>query len=262
VALGSDLTYTLTVTNGGTAGATGVALVDTLPAGVTFVSATDGVQPVNGVLTFAIGNLAAGGTARFTIVVTPTAAGTLTDQARVGGDQNDPTPADNSITRLTLVTPAGPAVTSVHRFGFHARPTRLVLTFNEPLDPGRAQDPSAYRIVALGGSQGRIPIQAATYDPATRTVTLRPAHRLNLHHLFRLTVVGTGRSGVTDVSGDLLDGRDTGDPGSDYVTIVSAADLVLRTTNPAIVRAYQKTLANQAAYLSAAGSDRDAARRR
>jgi hypothetical protein len=46
------------------------------------------------------------------------------------------------------------------------------------------------------------------------------------------------------------------------VTIVSAADLVLKTTNPAIVRAYKKSVDNQAAYLSAAGPDWGAARRR
>jgi uncharacterized repeat protein (TIGR01451 family) len=215
VAVGNTVNYTLTVTNGGTAGATGVTLTDTLPSGVLFVSATGGVQPVNGVLTFAIGNLAAGGTARFTIVVTPTAAGTLTDQARVGGDQNDPTPADNNVSPLTTVSPAGPAATSVHRFGFHAQPTRLVPTFDEPLDPARAQDPGNYRIVPLGGPPRRIRVKTAVYDVATRTVTLSPVHRLNLHRLFRLTVVGTGPSGVADASGYLLDGPSTGDPGGD-----------------------------------------------
>jgi hypothetical protein len=52
-------------------------------------------------------------------------------------------------------------------------------------------------------------------------------HRLYLYHRFRLTVVGTGPRGVSGTSGDLLDGRETGRPDGDFVTTVSAADLVL-----------------------------------
>src|SRR5262249_47001453 len=47
VTLGHNVTYTLTVANHGTAGATGVTLTDALPSGVTFVSATGGATPVN-----------------------------------------------------------------------------------------------------------------------------------------------------------------------------------------------------------------------
>ena len=71
-----------------------------------------------------------------------------------------------------------------------------------------------------------IRIESAVYDAATRTVTLRPEERLYLYHRFRLTVVGTGPTGVTDTSGNLLDGQKTGHPGRDFVTIISAADLV------------------------------------
>ncbi len=40
VTVGNNLTYTVTITNNGPGGATGVVLTDTLPVGVTFVSAT------------------------------------------------------------------------------------------------------------------------------------------------------------------------------------------------------------------------------
>jgi uncharacterized repeat protein (TIGR01451 family) len=257
VAAGQRVTYTLTVTNNGTAAATGVTLTDTLPAGVTFVSATGGAMPVNGVLTFTLGNLATGATAGVTVVVTSTAAGTLTAQARVSGNQTDPTPADDSITQLTMVSRAtGPMVTSVHRFGFHARPTLLVLTFDRPLNPERAQDPGNYQIVALGGSRRNIRVRSAVYDAAARTVTLSPVHRLNLHDLFRLTVIGTGPSGLTDTSGNLLDGQNDGNPGSNFVTIVTAADLVLTTTNPALLREYHKIVSSQGSILSTNGLDR------
>jgi virginiamycin B lyase len=257
VATGQKVIYTLTATNNGTAAATGVILTDTLPAGVTFVSATGGATPVSGVLTFPLGNLVAGATASVTIVVTSPAAGTLTNQARVSSNQADPTPADDSITQLTTVSRAtGPVVTSVHRFGFHARPTLLVLTFDRPLNPGRAQDPGNYRIVELGEPRREIRVGAAVYDAAARTVTLSPVRRLNLHDLFRLTVNGTGPGGLTDTSGNLLDGRNNGDSGSNFVTIVTAADLVLTTTSPAILREYREIVSRQSSILSAAGSKR------
>jgi virginiamycin B lyase len=257
VATGQKVTYTLTATNNGTAAATDVILTETLPAGATFVSATGGATPVSGVLTFPLGNLVAGATASVTMVVTSPAAGTLTNQARVSSNQADPTPADDSITQFTTVSRAtGPVVTSVHQFGFHAQRTSLTLTFDQPLNPERAQDPGNYQIVALGGSRRNIRVRAAVYDAATRTVTLSPVRRLNLHDLFRLTVIGTGPDGLTDTSGNLLDGQKNGDPGSNFVTIVTAADLVLTTVNPALLREFRKIVSSQASILGESGLDR------
>jgi len=253
VTLGSNVTYTLTATNDGTAVATSVKVTDTLPAGVTFVSASGGVTPASGVVTFNVGSLAAGANAGFTIVVTPTAAGTLSNRASVSGTQTDPSPADNSVTLTTTVNP------SVQRHGFHSQSTTLVLSFGTPLDTSRAQNPANYRLVTLGGSERTIRVKRAVYNPATRTVTLSPAHRLNLHNLFRLTVIETGSSGVTDISGNLLGDPKAGDPGSNFVTIVSASDLVLTTTDPAILRAYKKIVSSQAPHLGAAGPDRSTA---
>jgi hypothetical protein len=102
-----------------------------------------------------------------------------------------------------------------------------VLTFDKPLDPVRAQDPANYQLVALDGSGRTIGIQSAVYDPATQTVTLRPVHQLDLFHRFGLRVVGTGFKGLADSSGNLLDGRKNGRSGSDFVTVISAANLVL-----------------------------------
>jgi uncharacterized repeat protein (TIGR01451 family) len=243
VKLGDNVTYSLTVTNNGMAGSTGVMLVDTLPSGVTFVSATGGVTPANGVLTFNVGSLAAGASTTVAIVVTPTAAGTLTDRATASMNQTDPTPADNSVTLVTDVM-------SVHRTGFHGQPTTLVLRFGEPLDRAWAQNPHDYRLVGLRGSHHTIRIKSALYDAATETVTLRPLHRLNLHNLFRLTVGAPGTSELAGPSDHLRDGPNTtGDPPSSLATIISAADLVLKTKNPAILRKYHKILHEQSAEL-------------
>jgi uncharacterized repeat protein (TIGR01451 family) len=224
VTLGKNVTYTLTVANGGPAGATGVKLIDTLPAGVTFVSATGGITPVNGVLMFNLGNLAANAPAvTKTIVVRTTATGALENSASVSANETDSTMNDNALTQNTTVrSPVtegdGPIVVKLERFGIHFQPTVIVLTFNEPLDAAHAQDTRSYRIIGPCGQT--IEIDSAVYDPARNTVTLRPHRHLNIHQRFHLTVVGTGPHGLTDTSGCLLDGARTGRPGSNYRAIL------------------------------------------
>jgi uncharacterized repeat protein (TIGR01451 family) len=235
VPLGEHVTYTLTLTNDGTAGATGVVLRDTLPADATFISDTGGVTPAGGVLTFTIGNLAAGASVRLSVVVASTVPDVLVNQAGASMNQTDPTPADNSLTQVTTVTPAvvdGPRVIAVQLFRSHSRQT-LVLTFDSQLDSDRAQNTANYRIDALGKPRHTIRIKLAVYDSAARTVTLTPLHRLKLHHRFRLTVVGTPPGGLTDTSGHLLDGLSNGAPGHDFVTIVTERKLVSPSIHPA-----------------------------
>jgi hypothetical protein len=48
------------------------------------------------------------------------------------------------------------------------------------------------------------------------TVTLVPAHRLDIHNTYRLTVDGAAQSGVRGATELLLDGKGDGNPGSDY----------------------------------------------
>lgn len=121
----------------------------------------------------------------------------------------------------------GPTVVDLSRTGIHHQPTRLVLTFSDALVPSRAQDLSNYILVAPG-HDGRfgtrddqvIRVKSATYDPATRTVTLSPSRNLNRYRRYRITVKGTGAAGVTDPAGKLLDGNGDGQPGGDYVAII------------------------------------------
>jgi uncharacterized repeat protein (TIGR01451 family) len=238
----SSVTYTLTVTNNGTASATGVTLTDTLPTGVRFVSATGGVTPADGILTLHVGNLDPGASVHFIIVVTPTAAGTLRNQADVVSNEADPTPADDSITEITTITAIsptvsadGPVITSVERFGSGRQPAGIVLTFNEPLDPTRAQDPIEYLLFAPGRgkrSLGRIhhaiTISSAAYDAGALSVALSFAgHRLKRHAVYELLIRGTAPGGLTGLNGLFLDGRGTDHPGTDDVILIDGNQLVL-----------------------------------
>jgi len=127
-------------------------------------------------------------------------------------------------------TPVAPTVISVQRFGFHADPTRIVLGFSTGLDPNHAQDVHNYKIVGPGGQT--IAVDKATYSPQSNTVVLSPHRRLDLHLIYRLTVNGSSPGGVTDTFGTLLDGAGNGLPGSNFVTNLTAFNLVLGSQVP------------------------------
>ena len=154
--------------------------------------------------------------------------GRHTIAAAYGGDATFAPGTSNTVSQVVGgVVPVqgvdGPTILSarVERpHGAHAGSTILVLTFDEPLDWRRAEDLANYQLVALTRKGRTIRIRSAVYASASRSVTLQPVHRLNRHGHYRLSVIGTGSSGLTDILGDLLDGQMNGHPGSDYVTIV------------------------------------------
>ncbi|HLI57137.1 MAG TPA: DUF11 domain-containing protein, partial [Actinomycetota bacterium] len=114
---GSPLTYTLTVGNAGPSTATAAQVTDTLASGVTFSSASasqGSCGQASGTVTCSLGDLASGGSATVTIVVTPPSAGSLSNVATVGSSTPDPTPANNSVTTTTTAnTPAASADLSI-----------------------------------------------------------------------------------------------------------------------------------------------------
>ncbi len=109
VVAGTNLTYTLTTTNNGPSGATGVTVTDVLPAGVSYVSATSsqGGTPTfaNGTFTADLGGLADGASATTTVIVSVNSntTGSITNTAVVGGNEPDPNMANNTSTVITNV---------------------------------------------------------------------------------------------------------------------------------------------------------------
>ena len=110
VTAGQPFTYSLNVTNSGSLAATGVNLTDTLPAGVTFVSATTSQGYCNGstVVTCALDSLAAGASANVQITVTPV-TGQLVNNASVTSVETDVNPINNNSSYNNFVsTPVPP----------------------------------------------------------------------------------------------------------------------------------------------------------
>ncbi len=108
VLAGGTLTYTLVVTNHGPAPATNVVVLDALPGGVTFVSATTSKYPfgmcASGVFCI-LGQVEIGDTETITIVVDvdPGQRGHLYNAALVSSSNPDPNPGDNHDDEYTEV---------------------------------------------------------------------------------------------------------------------------------------------------------------
>jgi uncharacterized repeat protein (TIGR01451 family) len=108
---GNPITYTLSVSNLGTSPANSVSVVDTLPAGSTFVSASGTGWTCNnvaGVVTCTVPTLPAGAAPVINLTINAPAVavgGTLVNTATVSSTTTDPNPANNSSTKSVSILP-------------------------------------------------------------------------------------------------------------------------------------------------------------
>ena len=109
VTAGTNLTYTLTVDNAGPSAAAAVVVTDTLPAGVSFVSAVPSVgtyTAIGGTVTWNLGNVAVADPPRtldITVQVLPQTTGSLVNNASVISAVANPNSANNLATFTTAV---------------------------------------------------------------------------------------------------------------------------------------------------------------
>ncbi|MGE3820659.1 MAG: Calx-beta domain-containing protein, partial [Isosphaeraceae bacterium] len=249
---------TATVTVKRTGGKGGLVSVGYATGGGTAVPGVD-YTPKSGVLTFGPGELtksfnvailngnANATTSQFVVTLSnPTGGATLGSIATANvkvkrgtapvGPGNPGTPIGD------VVPPTVVSVTPVSGFG---GVTSIVIGFSEPLDLVRAQNISNYGSFATSFGRDNIPhtrddsnvaIIAATYDAASRKVTLRLASPLSpsLRYYVNLNrdAVSSGGRGISDLAGNLLagDGRNAGTP-----HLVTIGTTTTTTTNPRIV---------------------------
>jgi uncharacterized repeat protein (TIGR01451 family) len=232
---GQNLTYTVTVTNLGTNADPSPVLVDILPLGTTFVSAT--LSPASqsaGSVTFNLSSLAASGSTTVMVTVKPSLAGNITNQAGVEGSIPDTNPLNNlSIFQTTVagvvVTPEvpvvqAPSVVLFARSGVYSYPATINVTFDSPLDPTTAQNIRNYTLtqqLGFGGPRFRFRVQSARYNPSTNSVRVRFNGTILLFAQYVFTINGASATGVTGADGTPIDGAGTGQPGTNYVQAFS-----------------------------------------
>ena len=158
VLVGQLLTYTLTARNAGPLSATGVQVSDTLPAGVTFDSATPSqgtCSESSGTVNCDLGTLAASQNVTIDVKVRPQSTGSITNQATLTSATFDPDLSDNSASADTTVDPAAD----------------LSLTKTDSPDPVLAGEPITYTLTANNaGPSGRDRRAGRRQPPGRRDV--------------------------------------------------------------------------------------------
>ncbi|HEV8240631.1 MAG TPA: DUF11 domain-containing protein [Thermoanaerobaculia bacterium] len=103
VGSGLNFNYEVVVTNLGSGGATGVTMIDSLPAGVSLVAAVASQGSCSGstTVTCTLGVMAAGTSAVVDLTVTKTVGGSVSNSATVSGNETDPNANNNSNTTQT-----------------------------------------------------------------------------------------------------------------------------------------------------------------
>jgi len=241
---GDRITDTLMVQNAGPSTATGVVLTDTLPTGVTFVSASgggvhDAGAGTNGVVTWNLGDLAVAAgpqTRTVTLDIGAGTAGVLQNVAAVVSASTDPDLSDNRVTAPTdvqradvSIAKAGPATAApgsqvsytltVQNAGPSAA-TNVVVT--DTLPPGATFVSASGGATPLGG--------VVTWNVANLAATAS--------QVFNLTVstapgaVGSIRN-ASAVWADQFDGVSANDSSSVTTSLVASADLAITKTGPA-----------------------------
>ncbi|HEU4934272.1 MAG TPA: PQQ-dependent sugar dehydrogenase [Pyrinomonadaceae bacterium] len=110
---GVSLSYRIIATNHGPKPATNVTITDTLPAGVTFISATatQGNCNGSGPVICNLGSLDVDTSAIVTIVVVPSSAGQITNSATVSATETDSDSTNNTAAITTVIQPAAASPT-------------------------------------------------------------------------------------------------------------------------------------------------------
>jgi uncharacterized repeat protein (TIGR01451 family)/CSLREA domain-containing protein len=237
VAVGNNVTYTMTVTNNGPSVATGVTLTDTLPAGVLFISATSSSGNCNGTgpVLCSLGTLAKGASITITLVVKSTTIGSISNTTDITSNETDPNPVNNTQTINTLVTlatdlaiiqtdspdpvPVGTNLTYTITITNNGPSTATGVTLTDTL-------PSSITFVSATPSQGT----------CTGTITVTcTLGTLPVNTLVTVTLIGnptvtgslTHTVNVTNLAANETDPNLTNNTATENTTVNPAADLVV-----------------------------------
>ena len=207
ITISQQVEYTVTVTNLGADAATNVVLTDTLPAGSTFISATNGSPIDPGQVCWNIGGLAKGASVATTITVqAPAVAGTMTNLASVSAAANqDFKSANNEVSVSDPVTvPKHPLVLAVlDGVGgtLNAQPVQSAYDEGSTITVVATPDPG-YQVKSWAGTLDD------TLKTTTNTVLIGNGDKTTVQVTFekiqwQLTVIVVGGHGTVNPNGGL-----------------------------------------------------------
>lgn len=225
VVAGTNVTYTITVTNAGPSDAATVSLTDTVPPGTTFVSAnqTSGpsfncVTPASGgtgTITCTIATLPAGASATFSIVLEVALgfAGPVANTANVGSTTTDPQAGNSSSTATTGVVPPSADLRVVKTGSVETAGSPVVITYTivvTSAGPDAATNVVVTDVLpATATFQSATPTQGSCAGTTTVTCSLGT---LASGGSATITLVVTVPTSGDPVSNTAVVGSATGDP--------------------------------------------------
>jgi uncharacterized repeat protein (TIGR01451 family) len=161
--VGDEVDFAITVGNAGPLDATGVIVTDTLPTGMTFVSASDSGSNSNGTVTWTGLSIPSGGskTLSLTVTITDEAAGQdVYNGVSVEGDQPDPNGNNDSANSVPPVT----VTADISGVKYHDHDT------DGSLDPTEEEPLSGWTITAFD-AEGNVAGSADTNVDGLYTIT-------------------------------------------------------------------------------------------
>ena len=227
VQAGTNVTYTIGVTNNGPSPATGVTITSPLPANVTFVSGnfSQGTCSANTTLiTCNLGNAAVGATATIngTIVVKPTSGPSFQAVVNLSGNEPDPNTGNNGASTTIGVTPPPPPIISSINptTGAEAAGTAVTITgsnfaaFNAGTTSITFGGSLAGNVVVVNDTtitclspagRGQVPVNVSNNNGSTNSsviFTYQPPPLANANPAI-LTTIGAGNLGIVFPRPDL-----------------------------------------------------------
>jgi uncharacterized repeat protein (TIGR01451 family) len=241
---GAQTTYTITVFNDGPSTVTGASVLDVLPAGLTFVSATGGATHTGGTISHTTGTIATGGSESFTVTVLVGAGvtGNIANTATVSPPSGvtDPNSANDSSTDTDPVAPSADLrltkSNSVSTLAAGAQTTySFVITNDGPHQATGAfvEDVLPAGLTYVSSSTG------VTYNAGTRTVSyVAGLLAVNATATFTVTVsVDSNASGTITNTATVYPPAGVADPdpsdntATDSDPILTEADLSITKSN-------------------------------
>jgi uncharacterized repeat protein (TIGR01451 family) len=219
---GDSLTYTVAVTNNGPNDAPNTVLTDTLPANLSYVSAssTSGTVTQSGsVVTVTVPDLSNGASFTLTVNVQATEDGTSTSTAHVTSNAPDPTPGNNTLAATTIVTETLPVVSGPIIVTTRKVNNLTVATFTH----SSGVEPASAFIATINWGDGKT--STGTITESGTTYTVKGSHNYNGKggggsHTVTTTVTESGSTPNVGTEDNATVGKGKGAATSNLVTLV------------------------------------------